>query len=207
MENRIWIQIQFNNYNQYDGCEELIEELKEICPVQERKKWYPSAGTGLELLLALNFNLSLSAFLNNVFIPGLEFAGVVKAANLIWKSFDKFLKKNEEFEIHQLELTFDDVVIKVEGCPTYGMLLNLYQQLPHHLEVLKGNGLEDICEIKLPYIMNTDGEADKKTFEVAYWDDNENEHLWRIRYNLGCETVFYKPAAESLFAMDGCLVR
>lgn len=74
--NSAWIRIQFNKDNQYEGSEELVKELKEICPVQVSTKWNPSACTGLELLLTLNFNLSFGAFLNNVLIPGAEFAGV-----------------------------------------------------------------------------------------------------------------------------------
>ena len=66
----LWIRIEFNTYNQYNGADGLISELREICPVQAPTRWYPAACTGLEFVLGLNLNLSLSAFLNNVLIPG-----------------------------------------------------------------------------------------------------------------------------------------
>lgn len=197
MESGIWIRIQFNNYNQYEGSKELISELKQVCIVQDCKKWYPSACTGLELLLGLNFNLTLLEFLNNVVIPGAEFAGIVAASRKIWKAFDKFIKRNEEtFELLHLELTFDDVVIKIENRPTYGYLLNLYQQLPHHMSVFKKEGIEELSEIRLPFIEIIDEETGRQKYVVAYENTLEETHLWRLKYLYGCETVFYNPSKE-----------
>jgi len=48
MTNDIWIKITFNSKEQVEGKNELIEELRQVCVVQERKLWYPSCDSGAE---------------------------------------------------------------------------------------------------------------------------------------------------------------
>lgn len=200
MENNgIWIRIQFNTNNQYEGADELVSELKEICPVQLSTKWYPAACTGLEFDLALNFNLTLSAFLNNVIIPGLEFAAVCKAAVAVWKCFESFYKKNEAIEIKELELTFDDVTLLFEDVMSYGALLKFYNELPDHLRYLERNEVKNISKIKLPYIKYTDEEAGKELYrEWSLEDDGDEEIFWKITYERGLEKCYYNPLKKEI---------
>lgn len=195
----LWIRIEFNTYNQYEGADELISDLREICPVQAPTRWYPAACSGLEFVLGLNFNLSLSAFLNNVLIPGVEFAGVCAAAKAVWKCFERFYKKNEAIEIKELELTFDDVTILLEDVLSYGALLQLYREFPEHLRHLESEGIKNISKIRLPYIKDTD----EDTGEVSYraWsleDSDDDEIFWKIVYELGLEICFYNPRKKEV---------
>ena len=194
-----WIQIQFNTYNLYDGSDELVRELKEICPVQASTKWYPAACTGFELLLSLNFNLSLSEFLNNVLIPGAQFSCVCAAAKTIWKCFDKFYKKNHAIEIHELNLTFDDVTFLFENVMSYDAMRKFYDELPEHLQHLESENIKNISEIKLPYIE----EKDDETGEISYreWsleDGDEEELFWSITYERGLERCLYNPQKKEV---------
>lgn len=200
MENNgIWIRIEFNTNNQYEGTDELLKELRGICPVQASTKWYPAACTGLEFDLALNFNLTLSAFLNNVVIPGLEFAAVCKAAVAVWKCFEKFYKKNEAIEIKELELTFDDVILLFNDVMSYGALLKFYNELPDHLHYLKSKGVENIRKIKLPYIKYTDEDSGKETYrEWSLEDGNEEELFWKISYERGLNSCLYNPKKKEV---------
>ena len=192
--NSAWIRIQFNTDNQYEGSEELVKELKEICPVQVSSKWYPSACTGLELLLTLNFNLSFGAFLNNVLIPGAEFAGVCALARAIWKSFDKFLKRNEAFDFQKLEFNFDDVTLVFLNVMSYGALLKFYKELPEHMDVFNKNGIKNVSLIKLPYIEDPTEEKGKGIFrEWTLEDEDKEEIFWKVIYERGLEKCFYNP--------------
>lgn len=199
MENSgTWIRIQFNTYNQYDGSDELVKELKEICPVQASTQWYPAACTGLEMLLSLNFNLSLSAFLNNVLIPGVEFAGVCAAAKAIWKCFDRFYKKNEAIEIQELELTFDDVTILFENVMSYEALKTFYHELPEHIQYLESEGIKRISKIRLPYIKGEDEEGNMTYREWSLEDGDEEELFWKITYERGLERCLYNPQKKEV---------
>lgn len=202
MENNgIWIRIQFNTNNQYEGADELVSELKEICPVQTSTKWYPAACTGLEMLLSLNLNLSLSAFLNNVLIPGAEFAGVCAAAKAIWKSFDKFYKKNEVIELNEFSLNFDDVTILLKNVMSYGALQKFYEELPEHLRHLESDGVKNISEITLPYIEQIDDETGKISYRRWSLEDGDDEDLlWKIDYERGLEKCYYSPRKKEVIA-------
>lgn len=194
--NAIWIRIQINNYSLLEGQDELISELSELCIVQAKKKWYPAACTGCEFLVALNFNLTLEAFLNNVLIPGAELWAFTKICRKVWDTFSKFLKKNEGFDLQNLELCFNDVTIRVVGSPTYGTLVKLYQSFPHHFEILKKKEITEMSEIILPYTECIDEESGETTYDWTYWDTPEEKLLWKIRYLLGCETCYYCPKKE-----------
>ena len=198
MENSgAWIRIEFNTNNQYEGAEELVRELKETCPVQSSTRWHASYCTGLELLLSLNFNLSLTAFLNNVIIPGAQFALTCAAVKSIWKIFENFYKKNQAIQIDRLEINFDDVTIIVEYVMSYGKLVKLCQEFPEHHKILESHGIMNICKIVLPYIENEGEDADRKPYRLwSLEDDDENEIYWRIVYERGLETCFYKPSQK-----------
>ena len=197
--NGIWIRVQFNTNNQYEGADELVKELKQICPVQASTKWYPAACTGLEMLLSLNFNLSLSAFLNNVLIPGAEFAGICAAAKAIWNSFDKFYKKNEVIELNEFSLNFDDVTILFKNVMSYEALKKFYEELPEHLQYLDKEGVKNIREIKLPYIEEIDDETGKIGYRTWSLEDGDDEELlWKIDYERGLEKCYYNPRKKEI---------
>lgn len=199
--NGIWIRIEFNTNNQYEGTDELLRELRQICPVQAPTRWYPAACTGLEFVLALNLNLSLSAFLNNVLIPGVEFAGVCAAAKRVWRCFEKFYRRNKEFEIKELELTFDDITLLLMDLTSYGALLRFYHELPGHLRRLESEGIKNISEIKVPYVQYTDEDNGEMSFREWSMDDDVDEDLyWRIVYERGLEVCFYNPQTRAVVA-------
>ena len=197
--NGVWIRVQFNTNNQYDGADELVSELKQICPVQSSTKWHPAACTGLEMDLTLNFNLTLSAFLNNVVIPGAEFAGVCAAAKAIWKCFDKFYKKNEAIDIQEFNLNFDDVTILFKDVMSYSALQRFYEELPEHLNYLAKEGVKNISEIKLPYIEVIDDETGKIKYRSWSLEDGDDEELlWKIDYERGLEKFYYNPRRKEI---------
>ena len=196
MDNQVWIRIQTNNYCQLKGQDELIAELQKLCPVQDRKEWYPSFCTGLEFLLSLNFNLSLVDFLNNVLIPQAESYLLCETLKKIWHVFTEFLKKNEEYDLQRLKLTFNDVDIKVVNSPSYGELLELYKSFPRHFDILRKKDIEGISEIELPYKMEIDENENEQRFSKSNWD--EKELWWKIKYYLGCETCCYNPSTEEI---------
>lgn len=195
MCNDIWIQLTFNSNGDLEGKDELIEELRKVCVVQERKEWYPAACTGSEFFAALNFNLTLTAFLNNVLIPGAELWAFTAACKAVWKAFGNFLKKNEGFELQTLTLTFNDATIVVNETLEnhYGFLVSLYQILPKHWAKLQKLGLKNIDRIELPVLPN-DNSID--LLEKYCTDDEKSPEncLWMIRYELGLEYCYYCPA-------------
>lgn len=200
MENNgVWIRIQFNLNNQYEGADKLVNELKQICPVQTSTKWYPAACTGLEMMLSLNFNLSLAAFLNNVLIPGAEFSGVCATAKAIWKCFDKFYKKNESINLQEFSLNFDDVTILFKEVMSYGALQKFYEELPGHLRNLNNKSVRNISEITLPYIEKTDEETGKISYRRWSLEDGDDEEiLWKIDYECGLEKCYYNPKKKEI---------
>lgn len=195
--NNIWIRITFNSYNNLDDKDALISELRQVCPVQEGKRWYSHACTGLEFVVEFFINSPLSDFIKGIVLPGLAWDATKTALKKISSAFSTFLAKNEGFDLQHLQLTFDDVVIKVNGIDTYGFLLRLYQMLPHHLEVLSRIGITDVVKIELPFIEGD--ETDKYGNKEYYYpplDTPEDEYLWKITYLLGCESCYYKPSTE-----------
>lgn len=203
MENKIWIRIEFNNDGQLKGKEELLGELQEVCPVQVRNKWYPSAFPGLEFLVSLHFNINLADFVNNVIIPNIEFLAFYKVCSKVWDAFKVFIKKNEEYDLQHLELCFDDVVIKFNGNPSYGTMIQFYQNIARHLGVLRDNGITGIREIKLPYYEITEDETGRKRIEETNLDKPEGKLLWKVNYYLGCETCYYNPKKLEIIKNKG----
>lgn len=59
MSKDIWIQLTFNSNGNFEGKDELIEDIRKVCVVQERKEWYPAACNDAEFFAILNL-ISLS---------------------------------------------------------------------------------------------------------------------------------------------------
>lgn len=195
MCNDIWIQLTFNSNGVFEGKDELIEELRKVCVVQERKKWYPAACTGAEFFAALNFNLTFTSFLNNVIIPNVEFLAFIVACKAIWKATSTFMKKNEGFELQTLTLTFNDATIVVNETLEnhYGFLVRLFQSLPKHWAKFQELGLKDINRIELP-VLPTDDSVELLEKYCTEEVENPENCLWLIRYELGLEHCYYSPA-------------
>lgn len=198
MEHNLWIRIEFNNTCYLEGRDELIKELVKVCPVQTRNSWYPAAFPGLEFFVDINLNLTLHDFVNNVIIPGVQCWAVGEACSKVWSAFSKFLKKNKEYDIQQLKLYFNDVVITFRGSPSYGTMMKVYQSLPHHLDILQENGITEISEIRFPYCEVVDEETGEKTYKESFWDNTDDDLLWKVRYMLGCEICYYNPNTEKV---------
>jgi hypothetical protein len=195
MSNDIWIQLTFNSYGNFEGKDELIEELRKVCVVQERKKWYPAACTGAEFFATLNFNLSFTAFLNNVIIPNVVFLAFIVACKAIWKAASSFLKKNKGFELQTLTLTFNDATIVVNETLEnhYGFLVRLFQSLPKHWAKLQELGLKNIDMIELP-VLHTDASVELLEKYCSEEGETPENCLWLISYELGLEHCYYSPA-------------
>lgn len=193
--NDIWIQLTFNSNGDFEGKDELIEELRQVCVVQERQKHYPAACTGAEFFAALNFNLTFTSFLNNVIIPNVEFLAFIVACKAIWKAASTFLKKNEGFELQTLTLTFNDATIVVNETLEnhYGFLVRLFQSLPKHWTKLQALGLKNINRIELPVLPTDDSVELLEKYCTEEVETPEN-CLWLIRYELGLEHCYYCPA-------------
>lgn len=200
IENKIWIRIQINNKSELEGKEELVTMLRELCPVQERKIWYPSACTGMEFLLSLNFNLSIIDFLNNVLIPGGEYWLLSETVKKIWSVFSDFLKKNKGSDLQKLDFIFDDVIIEITHNPSYGTLLGLYRDFPRHIKILQKQSITEISKIVMPYKLEINEDEGTQNFVPSYWD--EEEQWWRVEYLWGCENCFYNPSTEKLIKFD-----
>lgn len=195
MSNDIWIQLTFNSNGDFEGKDELVEKLREVCVVQVRKEWYPAACTGAEFFAIINLNLTFTAFLNNVLIPGAEFWAFTTACKVIWKAFGNFLKKNGGFELQTLTLTFNDVTIVVNETLDnhYGFLVKLYQILPKNWVKFQELGIKDIIKIELPIFPNDLNDDLLKEYCTDGVETPDN-CLWMISHELGLESCYYSPA-------------
>ena len=195
MNNDIWIKITFNCESNLEGKEELIEDLRKVCVVQERKLWYPAACTGSEFFAEILFNSPLTQFIQNIVIPGLAWDALKFGCSKVWEAFSKFAKKNEGFDLQTLTLTFNDASVNVNGTlgNHYGFLVHLFQCLPKHWAKFQALGLKDIIKIELPVLPN------KYNVELLQQycteeDKTPENCLWYLEYELGLENIYYSPA-------------
>lgn len=195
MTNDIWIKITFNSKEQVEGKDELMEELRQVCVVQERKLWYPSCDSGTEFFVEILFNSPLSLFIQNVVIPGLAWDALKICCSKLWDAFTKFERKNGGVDLQTLTLTFNDATVKVNGTlgNNYFFLVRLFQCLPNHWERLQELGLKDIIKIELPVLPN-DNSIELLEKYCTEEDETPENCLWYIRYELGFENCYYSPA-------------
>lgn len=198
----IWIKLTFNTYNLLQGKEELVEELRKECVVQEKQLWYPAACTGTEFLAEILINSPLSEFINDIVIPGIAWDLLKTSIKNIVKSFAAFIEKNREFDLQELKFTFNDIVLTINDVDSnnYGNLLKLYKNLPAHLKTLNKLNIKDIIEIELPFVESKEtDEFGNKEYYYPPLDTPETDFLWKITYNYGLDTCFYNPAKEIIF--------
>lgn len=195
---KIWIQIRFNSYNQLDGCDEFVNELEKICPVQRNEEWYPSACSGMEFVLKLFINGPIGAFISDIVLPGLAWDVTKVAFFKIHHLFKVFLDKNEGFDLQKLEFTFDDIALRFNSIESYSALLNFYHILPEHLREMKKLKINDITKIELPLIEATDEETGERYYRYPYLGCPKEEFLWKVTYYKGFETCYYKPSIKKI---------
>ncbi len=197
--NNLWIRITFNSNNYLKEKESFVSELKKVCPVQVREEWYPSACTCFEFYVELFINSPLGVFIKEIVIPGMAFEMTKSAFFSISNSLKAFLDKNEEFNLEYLQLSFDDITIKINDVISYGFLLRFSKSLPHHLEVLKSLDVTEISMIELPFIQSNDYNEDYDYPLLSPTDeDSEEEYIWKITYLYGCDHCYYSPYHEKL---------
>lgn len=199
MTNDIWIKITFNSKEQVEGKNKLIEELRQVCVVQERKLWYPSCDSGAEFFAEILINSGLGLFIQKVVIPGLEWDAIKYACSKIWDAFTKFSKKNGGVDLQALTLSFNDATVKVNGTlgDNYLFLVRLFQCLPNHWTKLQELGLKNVVRIELPVLPN-DNSVELLEKYCTDEDETPENCLWYIKYELGLETCYYCPALMKL---------
>ena len=197
MENKIWIRIESNNYCLLEGKDELIENLRQVCVVQEKKVWYPAACTGFEFVSEILFNSTLSEFIQNIVVGGLAWDVIKKTCVKILESLGNFAQKNNEFDFGNWKLCFDDVTIIVSENLNYAQIVNIYQKFPYHLENLKKKDISQITQIELMYYESIKEESHKTEIKKVC-DVSENELLWKVWNSYGCGRCYYIPANETL---------
>lgn len=195
MTNDIWIKITFNSKEQVEGKNELIEELRQVCVVQERKLWYASADTGAEFFAEVLFNTPLGQFVQNVVIGGLVWDALKMSCAKIWDAFSTFAKKNGSIDLQSLTFSFNDATVKINGTlgDNYGFLVRLFQSLPKHWAKFQELGIKDIIKIELPVLPNDHSVELLEKYCTEEVETPEN-CLWMIRYELGLESCYYSPA-------------
>ena len=197
MENKIWIRIVSNNYCLLKDKDELIEELRQVCVVQEKKVWHPAACTGFEFVSEILFNSTLSEFVQNIIVGGLAWDAIKKACAKILESLNNFAQKNNEFDFWNWKLCFDDVTIKISEKLSYAQIVNIYQKFPYHLENIKGKDISQIIQIELMYYESIKEESHKTEIKKVC-EVSEDELLWKVRNSYGCGLCYYIPANETL---------
>ena len=195
MNNNIWIKITFNSKEKVEGKDELLEELRQVCVVQERKLWYPSFDSGSEFFAEVLFNCDLAKFVHDVVIAGLAWDAIKIACIKVWKAFTTFAERNEGLDLQKLTLTFNDATIQVNGIlgNNYLFLVKLFQCLPKHWNKFRELKLKDIIKVELPVLPN-DNSVELLDKYCPKEDDTPENCLWYMRYELGLETCYYCPS-------------
>ena len=196
MDNNVWIRLTFITASQLEGQDEFVDELKGICRVQAPKIWLPACCSGFEFFADLYVNVSLEEFIKNVVLTGMAWDGTKAVLAQIWKAFVSFMERNDSAELQQLQIYFDDAVIKINCHEDYGFLRRIYLSLPHHFEVFKINGLTDISLIELPFVVIKDDETGESCMGDPDFETPEEDFWWRVEYLNGCAWCFYKPSTE-----------
>lgn len=194
----LWVKLLFNSNGTFQGKEEFIDDLQDICVVQVREKWYPAACTGYEFLAEILINVSVTDFIKDVVIAGATWDVLKMACSKIWGVFIRFVQNNEELDLQSLTLSFNDVTIVIHDAleDKNSFLISLYQCLPCHWIKLKELGVDNIIKIELPSMPKQRDDL------LGFIDDSEKQTpencLWLINYELGLESCYYSPRHQKL---------
>lgn len=195
MNNNIWIRIAFNNCGTFEGREDFVKELKQICVVQERDKWYPAACTGTECIVEFLLNMSLA----DLIVQGLAWDALKKTCNSIWKSFNKFISSNQGIDFQKLTFSFNEttVVVNEPLDNLLSFLHDLYSCLHQHWPILKQKGINNIDKIELP-VMPNDSNSDILKYVDFDIEETPENCMWKITYNYGLNVCYYNPVSKQI---------
>ena len=203
METNVWINITFNADNRIEGKDEFLGALKqEGVIVQEREKWIPAFGTGLEIpSFYVLVNSTIVKTIVGMLAGGMLYDMVEKYIPHLFTSLHKLQSQNKELTIGCLDFEFNDITIKLKDLRNvdYISLLNAFVDMPNHIEYLNQNGISAIKEISLPYELNVNYSEDDTRKYIAPDEFTDNtEYLWRIEYYKGCEHCYYNPRTHAI---------
>lgn len=203
MENcNIWIRIDVNYYSLLEGTDELVKELKTICPVQFRKTWYPAACDGTEIFFQFFTDSVFGSFMSNVVFAGVAYDITKSIFKKVWESIWLFFERNSSILVQNIDFVFDDITICIERIDknNYLNLALLFKEFHIHIKKLNSNGINGISYIRLPIV----GE------ESAIFDIPENirsgekftDSIWYIKYDLECNICYYNSNKKEI--LESC---
>ena len=169
--------------------------------MQVREEHYAAACTGMEFVAIVLIKGSLAEVVKDMIIAGVAWDLTKKALKAIWNAFYKFVEKNERLaDMQQLELTFNDATIKINGVleERYSYLLRLFQSFPGHWNTLEKLGIENISEIELPFELYKEDENSEIEYIDPMLDTPEEDYLWKVSYCWGCDRCYYNPHEKIL---------
>lgn len=194
---RITVRLRSYTANQLQGLDEFESDLSKMYNVQHTERWIPAFATGTELGLIFTIGSCILPFIKNVVIPGLEWDLIKDVFSALWKGLDKLSKKNDEFDIQTLELQFNDVTIKVNDvmAGNYGSLTKLFVSMYEQLQNLRKQGIEDICQIEVPFVKD---DVSEEGFRQDFAEDDFNGYWWKVTYLKGCSQCWFNPESGEI---------
>lgn len=194
----IWIRINVNSYSILEGTDDLVNELKENCPVQFRKEWHPAACEGTEIIFQFFADINLRSFLSNVVLPGVAFDITKIIFKKVWNALQRFIECNRAIDIQSLEFLFNDITISIEnvGKNNYLNLIQLFQELYRHIKILESKGIKEISLIRLPVVGEDSVGLDVQ--EEVKSGQKFTDCIWFVQFGLGCENCYYNSSTEDI---------
>ena len=194
----IWIRINVNSYSILEGTDDLVNELKENCPVQFRKEWHPAACEGTEIIFQFFADINLRSFLSNVVLPGVAFDITKIIFKKVWNALQRFIECNRAIDIQSLEFLFNDITISIEnvGKNNYLNLIQLFQELYRHIKILESKGIKEISLIRLPVVGKESVGLDVQ--EEVKSGQKFTDCIWFVQFGLGCENCYYNSNTEDI---------
>lgn len=194
----IWIRINVNSYSILEGTDDLVNELKENCPVQFRKEWHPAACEGTEIVFQFFADINLRSFLSNVVLPGVAFDITKIIFKKVWNALQRFIECNRAIDIQSLEFLFNDITISIEnvGKNNYLNLIQLFQELYRHIKILESKGIKEISLIRLPVVGEDSVGLDVQ--EEVKSGQKFTDCIWFVQFGLGCENCYYNSNTEDI---------
>ena len=92
----VWVRVNVNTKSCLDGTDDFVKELKEYCPVQYRKEYYPDACEGTEIIIKFFTDTVLGSFFSNVVFSGIAFDITKFFFKKTWDVVTTFIERNRE---------------------------------------------------------------------------------------------------------------
>lgn len=196
----IWVRVNVNTKSCLDGTNDFVKELKEFCPVQYRKEYYPNACEGTEIIIKFFTDSVLGSFFSNVVFSGIAFDITKFFFKKTWDVVIKFIERNRAIDIQELEFVFNDITISISDVNknNYLNLALLFQQLHKHIKVMEVDGIKDICKIRLPVVGEEIANLNIPEEVKDYY--NYTDCVWYVIYDFGCNSCYYNSNAEKIIS-------